>query len=339
MEEKRSFGEYIRKKRQEGGLTQRELAERLFVAESTVSKWERGLSYPDVSLIPEVCRQLSISEHEFFTACDDDKAHAQAREARLWRGLTKGWQWFFALSYAIAIVVCFICDLAVFKRLDWFWIVLTSLMLAFCFTNLPMLVKKNRLPVCLGAATGALFLLLLVCWLYTGGAWVLGGLAITAACLALPWGVWALWRFYGCHVAVLSVAWFSLWLPGLLAVIRLFSGGDWLLRLGLPITGACLAVLWLCFAVGRWLPVNGWLKAGIYTALTALLIPGGTAFADWLSGGRADPKPEIYFQWGRLFSPEGYEWINVLVFLCLLAAAAVLLTVGAVRAVRKMSLR
>ena len=181
MEEKRSFGEYIRKKRQEGGLTQRELAERLFVAESTVSKWERGLSYPDVSLIPEVCRQLSISEHEFFTACDDDKAHAQAREARLWRGLTKGWQWFFALSYAIAIV-CFICDLAVFKRLDWFWIVLTSLMLAFCFTNLPMLVKKNRLPVCLGAATGALFLLLLVCWLYTGGAWVLGGLAITAAC-------------------------------------------------------------------------------------------------------------------------------------------------------------
>ena len=41
---KKSFGEYIRGKRQEAGLTQKELAERLFVTESTVSKWERGVS-------------------------------------------------------------------------------------------------------------------------------------------------------------------------------------------------------------------------------------------------------------------------------------------------------
>ena len=46
-------------------MTQRSLSERLYVTESTVSKWERGLSYPDVSLIPEVCRVLSITEHEF----------------------------------------------------------------------------------------------------------------------------------------------------------------------------------------------------------------------------------------------------------------------------------
>lgn len=45
MDEKKSFGEYIRRKRQEAGLTQRELAERLYVAESTVSKWERGVSH------------------------------------------------------------------------------------------------------------------------------------------------------------------------------------------------------------------------------------------------------------------------------------------------------
>ena len=38
MNEKKPFGEYIRKKRLEMGLTQRELADRLFVTESTVSK-------------------------------------------------------------------------------------------------------------------------------------------------------------------------------------------------------------------------------------------------------------------------------------------------------------
>ena len=41
MEEKRPFGDYIRKKRLEAGLTQKELAGRLFVTESSVSKWER----------------------------------------------------------------------------------------------------------------------------------------------------------------------------------------------------------------------------------------------------------------------------------------------------------
>lgn len=37
-----SFGAYIRKKRLEAGLTQKELAGLLFVTESTISKWERG---------------------------------------------------------------------------------------------------------------------------------------------------------------------------------------------------------------------------------------------------------------------------------------------------------
>lgn len=339
MDEKKSFGEYVRRKRQEAGLTQRELAEQLYVAESTVSKWERGLSYPDVSLIPEVCRKLSISEHEFFTACDDEKARARERQARMWQGLTKGWQWFFLVSYGIAILVCFICNLAIFNRLDWFWIVLTSIMLAFCCTNLPMIVKKNRLTICLGVATGCLILLLLVCWLYTGGIWVLGGLGITAACLALPWGIWAVWRFHGRHVAVWSMVWFTLWLFLLLTVIWLFTGGNWLVRLAFPIAGVCVILLWIYFATGRWLPVNRWVKAGLYTALTSFLMPLGSAFGDWLSGGMANPKPEIYFQWWRLFDRTGYDWINILVFLCLLLAAIILLVIGIMRAVHRKSLR
>ena len=84
--EKKSFGEYIRKKRLAAGLTQKELAAQLFVTESTISKWERGLSYPDVSMVTAICAALHITEHEFFTACDDDQAHAQERAAAIWRG-------------------------------------------------------------------------------------------------------------------------------------------------------------------------------------------------------------------------------------------------------------
>ena len=234
MDQKKSFGAYIRKKRQDTGLTQKELASQLYVTESTVSKWERGMSYPDVSLIPDVCRALSITEHEFFIACDDDKAHEQARAAEVWQGVTRGWFIFFAAAYAVATLACFICNLAIYHTLDWFWIVLTSLMLAFSFTNLPLLVKKNRLPICLGSASGSLVLLLLSCWAYTGGAWVLGGMAITAVSLALPWGVWAIWRLYGLHVAPLSMALFSLWIFALLTVIWAFTGGDWLWTMSFP---------------------------------------------------------------------------------------------------------
>ena len=147
MNEKKPFGEYIRKKRLEAGLTQRELAEQLFVTESTISKWERALSYPDVSMVTSICAALHITEHEFFTACDDDQAHTQERQAAVWRGVVTGTRQFFAAGYATAIVVCFICNLAIFHTLDWFWIVLTGCALGFCFTNLPALVRRSKLSV------------------------------------------------------------------------------------------------------------------------------------------------------------------------------------------------
>ncbi|HIZ08440.1 MAG TPA: helix-turn-helix domain-containing protein, partial [Candidatus Eubacterium avistercoris] len=64
MEEKISFGKFIMKKRKEKNMTQKELAQKLFVTESAVSKWERGLSYPDISLITSICEALDITERE-----------------------------------------------------------------------------------------------------------------------------------------------------------------------------------------------------------------------------------------------------------------------------------
>lgn len=42
MEERNNFGKFIQTKRKEAGLTQHELADRLFITESAISKWERG---------------------------------------------------------------------------------------------------------------------------------------------------------------------------------------------------------------------------------------------------------------------------------------------------------
>ena len=43
------FGAFVAELRREKGMTQKELAERLFVSDKAVSKWERGLSLPDIS--------------------------------------------------------------------------------------------------------------------------------------------------------------------------------------------------------------------------------------------------------------------------------------------------
>lgn len=338
MEDKRPFGGYIRKKRQDAGLLQKELAQRLYVTESTVSKWERGLSYPDISMVPDICRELGISEHEFFTACDDERARAQAREARLWRGMTRGLRLFFAAGYAAAIVACFVCDLAIFHTLDWFWIVLASVMLAFSFTNLPFLVRKNRLSVCLGAATGSLLLLLLSCWRFAGGWWIVGGAAITAACLVLPWSWWAIRRFYGRHLPPLFMAAFSLWVLVLLAVIRAFTGGDWLLGVAYPIAALSIGYCWLCFAAVYWLPLGPWLKAGAVCLITTLCIPLGNSLSAALTPGRQMPAFLDYLAWWHIFTHEdvnGYSWVNVLVFYIMLAVSGALLAVGLAREVRR----
>lgn len=335
---RRTLGEYIRKKRLEADLTQKELAGRLFVAESTVSKWERGLSYPDVSMVPGVCRELGISEREFFAACGAGRERPQTRDVRPRRGTARGLRLFFAGSYAVAAAACFICDLAVFRTLDWFWIVLTALMLAFSFTNLPALVRRNRLPVCLGAATGSLLLLLLSCWTYTGEWWVLGGGAVTAVCLALFWSWWAIWRFYGRHVAALCMAAFSVWVFLLLAVIQAFAGGDWLLGFACPIAAFGVGYVWLYFAVLCWLSVGPWLKAGICSLLTAFAVPLVNALCAALLSHQSALPLAGYFAWGRILTrtdADGQSWVNVLIFAVLLLASLGLTAAGIVMEARR----
>lgn len=51
-------------------MTQKELAEKLFLSESAISKWEKGKSYPDITMIPDICSVLGISEHELISGAN-----------------------------------------------------------------------------------------------------------------------------------------------------------------------------------------------------------------------------------------------------------------------------
>lgn len=62
--EKRTLGSMIAELRKGKGMTQAELAEAMHVTDKAVSKWERNLSCPDVSTLPNLAQTLGVSVDE-----------------------------------------------------------------------------------------------------------------------------------------------------------------------------------------------------------------------------------------------------------------------------------
>ena len=58
------IGEVIRSKRQKKNLTQAELAALLKVTPQAVSRWEMGISYPDIAMVPKISEVLRVSADE-----------------------------------------------------------------------------------------------------------------------------------------------------------------------------------------------------------------------------------------------------------------------------------
>ncbi len=60
-------GATIRELREKKKLTQAELAEKLFVSDKTVSKWESGKGYPDITLLESIAQVFGISVAELLS--------------------------------------------------------------------------------------------------------------------------------------------------------------------------------------------------------------------------------------------------------------------------------
>lgn len=60
------IGYFIRECRKNKNLTQKQLADKLYVEPKTISKWETGKGLPDVSIMKNLCNELGISLSELF---------------------------------------------------------------------------------------------------------------------------------------------------------------------------------------------------------------------------------------------------------------------------------
>lgn len=59
--DKEKFGHFVSTLRKEKGMTQKDFAEKLFLTDKAVSKWERGLSFPDISLLEPIAEILDVT--------------------------------------------------------------------------------------------------------------------------------------------------------------------------------------------------------------------------------------------------------------------------------------
>lgn len=275
------FGKFLKEKRQEKGLTQKELAKALFVSESAISKWEKGVAHPDISLLSKLSEILCVTEHELITASIDNKFREEKAQAKKWRTFSTSWNLFWLISYIIAIIPCFICNLAINGVLTWFWIVVSALLLSFTFTNLPKFIKKYKLIFVPLSMFLALCLLLGVCCIYTKGDWflipvlsvLLGLLMIFIPIYIAKLKIFEKVRKYNDFISV-NICFILLNI--LLIVLNFYTNDtsyikNWYITIALPIVVCVNLVLNLLLCI-RFIPVNRFLKTSIILTLINLVM-------------------------------------------------------------------
>ena len=77
----KQLGTFIAERRKELGLTQTRLAEKLHVTDKAVSRWERGVGFPDINMIEDLAEALKVSLVELMQARRYEDENISTKEA------------------------------------------------------------------------------------------------------------------------------------------------------------------------------------------------------------------------------------------------------------------
>ena len=157
MEEKQ-IGLFIRDRRLALGLTQQQLADKLGITDKAVSKWERGISYPDITLLRRLADALAVSVSELLggereaaavvPAAVEDVVLDTVAYAETARRRNGGWRfWTFVAFTAlclIAVLVLFIIYLSTNRNT---YMMLAIRCVAFGWAVCYPLLRWERYPV------------------------------------------------------------------------------------------------------------------------------------------------------------------------------------------------
>lgn len=229
----------------------------------------------------------------------------------------------------IPVIVSLICNLAIGHALDWFFIVLASMLLTASLTVVPLTVEKEKGMWTILTSVGSLLLLLLVCCIYTHGDWFLVAAASCILGISIflaPYLVYhiPLPPFLADKKGLLVMVWDTLWLYIVIIVCGIYMGEDafyW--RMSLSTAFYALLLPWFIFIAVRYFKMHPLTKTG----LSVIAFGFYTAFANdaaaFLSGYHVD-RSIFQADLRKGFPASDIEILNANIFVMILIVSVVL---------------
>lgn len=153
----KKIGTFICSLRKEKNLTQKELADKLNITNKAISKWERGISCPDISLLIPLSDILEVTTNEILNGQREEVSDINKDvDKKVKKTLTymvdissekskKYLNYIFlgvTFSLIISMIICLICDYVLYDSFSWSLVVSASCILSW-FIILPFFKSKR----------------------------------------------------------------------------------------------------------------------------------------------------------------------------------------------------
>lgn len=156
------MAEFIRELRKSNNMTQKQLAEKLNITDKAISKWKRGLSYPDITTLSALAKTLGVTTSELLNGEKDNNLPPKAEtiikstlqyadkvtnhKRRTVQAFAK---FVITFTFLLAIIVCTICDVAISHSFSWSLYPISSLVFTW-FVVIPLFqFEKHRVFISL----------------------------------------------------------------------------------------------------------------------------------------------------------------------------------------------
>lgn len=212
-------------------------------------------------------------------ALEQEKAEVISHQRAFFKRKSAGLGLVIAAIFMIPVLTCLIVNLVSNRTLDWFFIVLASLLLAASVIVVPLMVPKNKGLWTLGLGTGSLILLLAVTCIYSHGNWFAAATSATVfgvSVVFLPFVLRSepLKQYVGNRRGLWYMGAVTVLFAIMMTVIGFYTKDP-----DYPATAACVSIpvilfIWMLFGVIRYLKAGPFLRAGI-----CLILIGGLVFA------------------------------------------------------------
>ncbi len=311
LESRLTFGQFLAQCRIQKKLTQKQLAELLFVEASTISKWEMDKRRPDIEFISKLSEMFGITESELIRASIDNSRNTEKKQAKRYRIIKVTYNLIHLIVFAIAILTCFIVNLATSKTLNWFFIVLSAIICYASHMILPQHIKKYKLVFIPLSSLLSIYLLLFVCSIYTSSRWfVIPFIAMlfSYSIIFIPLII----KKYNFpilikrHNALFSITIDSILLFILLIVINIYTavaGSNafgWCFSIGIPVALFWLIPIYLTIVINKYIKINGFFKTSILLFIWLAMLNIFYFFLDLLEIGNDGQ--------GMFWEANFFEW-------------------------------